>query len=112
MVLNQNSSADRLGLNPAGLTKWEKHYKSVKSHSLVQVSFSKEKLCLSEARMDLAIHRWKALIEYLEQKTFPDRQEDRRLSKTTQNAKGKHDFFLCLKQASSTRQVLETKKIL
>ena len=22
---NQNSSADRLGLNPAGLTKWEKH---------------------------------------------------------------------------------------
>ena len=25
MVLNQNSSADRLGLNPAGLTKWEKH---------------------------------------------------------------------------------------
>ena len=30
MVLNQNSSADRLGLNPAGLTKWEKHYKNVK----------------------------------------------------------------------------------
>ena len=29
MVLNQNSSADRLGLNPAGLTKWEKHYKKV-----------------------------------------------------------------------------------
>ena len=24
-ILNQNSSADRLGLNPAGLTKWEKH---------------------------------------------------------------------------------------
>ena len=23
---NQNSSADRLGLNPAGLTKWEKHF--------------------------------------------------------------------------------------
>jgi hypothetical protein len=26
MVLNQNSSADRLGLNPAGLTKWEVHF--------------------------------------------------------------------------------------
>ena len=25
MVLDQNSSADRIGLNPAGLTKWEKH---------------------------------------------------------------------------------------
>ena len=24
VILNQNSSADRLGLNPAGLTKWEK----------------------------------------------------------------------------------------
>ena len=30
VILNQNSSADRLGLNPAGLTKWEKHYKEVK----------------------------------------------------------------------------------
>ena len=30
MVLDQNSSADQLGLNPAGLTKWEKHYKNVK----------------------------------------------------------------------------------
>ena len=29
VILNQNSSADRLGLNPAGLTKWEKHYKNV-----------------------------------------------------------------------------------
>ena len=29
MVLDQNSSADRLGLNPAGLTKWKKHYKNV-----------------------------------------------------------------------------------
>ena len=29
MVLNQNSSADWLGLNPAGLTRWEKHYKNV-----------------------------------------------------------------------------------
>ena len=25
VILNQNSSADRLGLDPAGLTKWEKH---------------------------------------------------------------------------------------
>ena len=25
VILNQNSSADRLGLNPAGLTKWENH---------------------------------------------------------------------------------------
>ena len=30
VILNQNSSADQLGLNPAGLTKWEKHYKNVK----------------------------------------------------------------------------------
>ena len=29
MILNQNSSADRLGLNPAGLTKWKKHCKNV-----------------------------------------------------------------------------------
>ena len=29
VILNQNSSADRLGLNPAGLTKWEKHNKNV-----------------------------------------------------------------------------------
>ena len=29
VILNQNSSADRLGLNPAGLTKWKKHYKNV-----------------------------------------------------------------------------------
>ena len=26
MVLIQNSSADRLGLNPVGLNKWEKHF--------------------------------------------------------------------------------------
>ena len=43
MVLIQNSSADRLGLNPAGLTKWEKHFvEGVVSRSLMQVSFSKE----------------------------------------------------------------------
>jgi len=34
----------------------------------------------------------------------------RKLSTTTQNAKGKQDFFLYLEQASSTRQVLETKR--
>ena len=27
VILNQNSSVDRLGLNPVGLTKWEKHLK-------------------------------------------------------------------------------------
>ena len=26
VILNQNSSVDRLGLNPVGLTKWEKHF--------------------------------------------------------------------------------------
>jgi len=39
-----------------------------------------------------------------------DTKEDKQLSTTTQNAKGKHDFFLYLKQASSTRQVLEAKR--
>ena len=39
---NQNSSADQLGLNPAGLTKWEKHKKSIVSRSLVQISLWKE----------------------------------------------------------------------
>ena len=34
----------------------------------------------------------------------------RKLSTTTQNAKGKQDFFLYLEQVSSTRQVLETKR--
>ena len=38
---NQNSSADRLGLNPAGLTKWGKHQKSILSCSLMRIS-SKE----------------------------------------------------------------------
>ena len=41
MVLDQNSSANWLGLNPAGLTKWENHYKNVKSHSLKLISFFK-----------------------------------------------------------------------
>ena len=40
---------------------------------------------------------------------FLDRQEDRKLSTSTQNAKGKHELFLYLKQASSTRQILEAK---
>ena len=34
MFLNQYRSADYLGLNPAGLTKWEKHHKSVKKLQL------------------------------------------------------------------------------
>ena len=34
----------------------------------------------------------------------------RKLLTTTQNAKGKHDIFLYLKQASSTRQVLKAKR--
>ena len=34
----------------------------------------------------------------------------RKLSTVTQNAKGKQNFFLYLKQASSTRQLLEAKK--
>ena len=42
---------------------------------------------------------------------FFDRQDDRQLSTTTQDAKGKQGFFLCLKQASSTRQVLEAKRL-
>ena len=29
VVLNQNSSVDRLGLNPTGLTKWGKYYKNI-----------------------------------------------------------------------------------
>ena len=41
---------------------------------------------------------------------FLDRQVNKRLSTTTQNAKGKQNF-LYLKQASSTRQVLEAKKL-
>ena len=32
------------------------------------------------------------------------------LSTTTQSTKGKQEFFLYLKQASSTRQVLEAKR--
>ena len=39
-----------------------------------------------------------------------DTKEDKQLSTTTQNAKGKQEFFLYLKQASSTRQVLEAKR--
>ena len=34
----------------------------------------------------------------------------RKLSTTTQNAKGEQEFFLYLKQAGSTRQVLELKR--
>ena len=41
---------------------------------------------------------------------FLDRQEDRQLSTTTQNAKGKQELFLYLKQASSTRLVLDAKR--
>ena len=42
---------------------------------------------------------------------FFDRQVNRRLPTTTQITKGKQKLFLHLKQASSTRQVLETKKL-
>ena len=45
-------------------------------------------------------------------KMFLDRWEDRQLLATTQNAKGKHELFLYLKQASNTRQVLKAKKIM
>ena len=41
---------------------------------------------------------------------FLDRWEDRQLLATTQNAKGKQELFLYLKQASNTRQVLEAKR--
>ena len=37
MVLNQNSSADRIGLNPVRLTKWEKHF--VRGYFEMQISF-------------------------------------------------------------------------
>ena len=42
---------------------------------------------------------------------FLNRQEDRQLSTTTQNAKGKQKLFLYSKQVSSTRQVLEAKRL-
>ena len=43
MVLIQNSSADRLGLNPVGLTKWKKHFASVwLGRSLLCISFGKK----------------------------------------------------------------------
>ena len=41
---------------------------------------------------------------------FLDRQEDRQLSTTIQNAKGQQKLFLYSKQASSTHQVLEAKR--
>ena len=60
MVLDQNSSADWLGLNPTGLTKWEKHYKNVKKPQLLKrISFIKEMLCWSEAHMDFVVQREK-----------------------------------------------------
>ena len=46
VILNQNSSADRLELNPTGLTKREKHLKECqKSRSFKQIFFLKEMLC-------------------------------------------------------------------
>ena len=58
MVLKQNSSADRLGLNPAELIKWEKHKKSV-SRSLVRISLWKEMFCKSGALMDYIVQQGK-----------------------------------------------------
>ena len=67
MVLIQNSSADRLGLNPVGLTKWEKHFASVwLGHNLLCISFGKKCLGQSGALVNLVV------------------QADGRLSKTTQ----------------------------
>ena len=67
MVLNQNSSADRLGLNPTGTVRiFESTVRIFESHSLKQISFSKKILCLSEAHMDFVCPvRGRTLIEYL-----------------------------------------------
>ena len=104
MVLNQNSSADRLGLNPAGLTKWEKHQKSVKSHNLMHVSFSKEMLCQSEAHMKFVVQQGGLLSSIWELKMFLDIYVNRRLSTTTQSTKGKQNY-LC----TSSKRVVPDK---
>ena len=113
MTLNQNSSADRLGMNPAGLTKWEKHCKNVEKLQLKADFLFKGDALLEQCSYGLIFsNKGKTLyLESQELKMFFDRQVNRRLSTTTQITKGKQKLFLHFEQASSTRQVLEAKKL-
>ena len=111
MVLNQNSSADRLGLNPAGLTKWENH--QYRKPQLSPNFFVERNVLLERCSYGLIFsNKGKTLyLESYELKMFFDRQVNRRLSTITQITKGKQKPFLHFEQASSTRQVFEAKKL-
>ena len=68
VILNQNSSADRLELNPTGLTKREKHLKECqKSRSFKQIFFFKGNALLEQSSYGLCCPiGGRPLIEYLD----------------------------------------------
>ena len=94
MVLNQNSSACQLGLNPAGLTQWEKALEVCQKPQLKADCPFEGNAQLEESPCGLCCLTWgKTLLESQEFIMFLDRQENRRLSTNTQNTKGEQNSF-------------------
>ena len=105
---NQNSSADRLGLNHAGLTKWEKQFMRGYFKPYLNADFLLKGNALVRAML-----LWTQLTDqensYRVLRSFGCSffEGEQESLDNYSGYKGKTEHFWCLEQASRTRHVLE-----